>query len=86
MLVERPKNKPRGLDTHGDSERKIKYYWTLQRTSKKKRLRHGVTIKPYIESSEMSSKYCSMYLHKINVNSYHILQLYIVSIFVVYGL
>ena len=29
--------------------------------------------KTLIESSEMSSKYCSMYLHKINVNSYHIL-------------
>ena len=73
-------------DTCGDSERNQIIILDVAKDIKEETTSPWCHNKTLIESSEMSSKYCSMYLHKINVNSYHILQLYIVSIFVVYGL
>ena len=70
---------------HSDSERnRIIILHVAKDIKREEMTMQCATIKPTLRAVRCHQN--SMYLHKINVNSYHILQLYIVSIFVVYGL
>lgn len=76
---------PTYLHVHSDSERnRIIILHVAKDIKQEEMTMQCPTIKPTLRAVRCHQN--SMYLHKINVNSYHILQLYIVSIFVVYGL